>query len=88
MDVCLSCFYVVLSCVGRSVSDGLITRPEEFLPYVSTVLSAYQEKTPVRNAIHAHAQDFAPSDELLLAMLKAFIPQPLNKQQTKVFHVF
>jgi hypothetical protein len=40
------------------------------------------------NAIYAHAQDFAAGDELLLAILKAFIPQPLNKQQTTVFHVF
>jgi hypothetical protein len=38
--------------------------------------------------MYAHAQDFAASDELLLAILKAFIPQPPNKQQTKVFHVF
>jgi hypothetical protein len=52
------------------------------------LLSAYQEKIRARNAIHAHAQDFATSDELLLAILKAFIPQPLKKQQTKVFHVF
>jgi hypothetical protein len=52
------------------------------------VLSAYQEKIPARNAIYAHAQDFAASDELLLAILKAFIPQPLNKQQTIGFHVF
>jgi hypothetical protein len=52
------------------------------------VLSAYKEKIPARNAIYAHAQDFAASDELLLAILKAFIPQPLNKQQTEVFHVF
>jgi hypothetical protein len=52
------------------------------------ILSAYQEKLPARNAIYAHAQDFAASDELLLAILKAFISQPLNKQQTKVFHVF
>jgi hypothetical protein len=29
MDVCLLCLYVVLSCVGRGVCDGLITRPEE-----------------------------------------------------------
>jgi hypothetical protein len=29
MDVCLSCLYVVLSCVGRGLCDGLITRPEE-----------------------------------------------------------
>jgi hypothetical protein len=35
--------------------------------------------------MYAHAQDFAASDELLLAILKVFIPQPLNKQQTKYF---
>jgi hypothetical protein len=29
IDVCLLCFYVVLSCVGRGLCDGLITRPEE-----------------------------------------------------------
>jgi hypothetical protein len=51
-------------------------------------LSAYQEKIPARNAISAHAQDFAASDELLLAILKAFIPQPLNKQRTIGVHVF
>jgi hypothetical protein len=54
----------------------------------SYILSAYQEKIPARNETYAHAQDFAASDELLLAILKAFIPQPLNKQQRKVFHVF
>jgi hypothetical protein len=51
------------------------------------VLPAYQEKIPARN-IYAHAQDFSASDELLLAILKAFIPQPLNKQRTVGFHVF
>jgi hypothetical protein len=51
------------------------------------LLSAYQEKIPARNAIYAHAQDFVTSDELLLAILKAFIPLPLNKQQTIGFHV-
>jgi hypothetical protein len=30
MDVCLLCLYVVLSCVGRGLCDGLITRSEEF----------------------------------------------------------
>jgi hypothetical protein len=45
------------------------------------LLSAYQEKIPARNAIYAHAQDFLAGDELLLAILKAFIPQPLNKQK-------
>jgi hypothetical protein len=29
MDVSLLCLYVVLSCVGRGLCDGLITRPEE-----------------------------------------------------------
>jgi hypothetical protein len=29
MDVCLLCLYVVLSCVGRGLCDGLITRQEE-----------------------------------------------------------
>jgi hypothetical protein len=29
MDVCPLCLYVVLSCVGRGLCDGLITRPEE-----------------------------------------------------------
>jgi hypothetical protein len=38
--------------------------------------------------MYAHAQDFSAGDELLLATLKAFIPLPLNKQQTKAFHVF
>jgi hypothetical protein len=29
MDVCLLCLYVVLSCVGRGLCDGLITRLEK-----------------------------------------------------------
>jgi hypothetical protein len=29
MDVCLLCFYVMLSCVGRGLCDELITHPEE-----------------------------------------------------------
>jgi hypothetical protein len=55
---------------------------------MATVLSAYQEKIPARNAIYAHAQDFSAGDELLLAILKTFIPPSLNKQQTIGFHVF
>jgi hypothetical protein len=54
---------------------------------VVLVLSTYQEKIPARNATYAHAQDFAASDELLLAILKAFIPQPLNKQTIGI-HMF
>jgi hypothetical protein len=52
------------------------------------ILSAQQEKICARNAIYAHAQNLAASDELLLAILKAFFPQPLNKQRTVGFHVF
>jgi hypothetical protein len=29
MDVYLFCLHAVLSCVGRGLCDGLITRPEE-----------------------------------------------------------
>jgi hypothetical protein len=39
-------------------------------------------------AIYAHAQDFSAGDELLLAILKAFIPLQQNKQQTIGFQVF
>jgi hypothetical protein len=52
------------------------------------VLSAFNEKVPARNAIYAHAQNVAASDELLLAILKTFIPQSPNKQQTIGFRVF
>jgi hypothetical protein len=59
-----------------------------FLKLGWQVQSAYQENIPDRNATYALAQNFAASDELLLAILKAFIPQSLNKQQTVGFHVF
>jgi hypothetical protein len=65
-----------------------ISTEDGVLELVIHVQSAYQEKIPATNAIYAHAQDFSAGDELLLAILKAFIPQPLTKQQTKVFHVF
>jgi hypothetical protein len=42
---------------------------------------------PARNAIYTQTQDFSAGDELLLAILKAFISQTLTKQQTEVFHV-
>jgi hypothetical protein len=35
--------------------------------------STDHEKTPPRNFIYAHAQDFAMSDELQLAILKASV---------------
>jgi hypothetical protein len=40
------------------------------------------------NSIYAHAQDFAMSDDLLLAILKASVPQQVNKQQAMGFDVF
>jgi hypothetical protein len=43
MDVCLLCLYVVLSCVGRGLCDGLITRPEE-----SYRVSVCDQETPKR----------------------------------------
>jgi hypothetical protein len=53
----------------------------ELHAFLKSVQSAHQEKIPAKNAMYAHAQDFAASDELLLAILKAFIPQPLSRQQ-------
>jgi hypothetical protein len=46
-----------------------------------TCLHTVHEKIPARNWIHAHAQDFVMSDELLLAIPKAFVPL-VNKQLT------
>jgi hypothetical protein len=56
-----------------------------FLPARYKVPCAYQEKNPARNVIYAHAQDFAASDELLLAILKAFIPQLLKHNRQQAF---
>jgi hypothetical protein len=44
MDICLSCLYVVLSCVGRDLCDGLITRPEESYHVSVCVWSRNPEK--------------------------------------------
>jgi hypothetical protein len=66
----------------------MFTRDSSNYILIKLLLSAYQEKIPARNAIYEHAQDFSAGDELLLAILKAFIPLPLNKQQTIAFHVF
>jgi hypothetical protein len=66
----------------------LVLLGSHFVHHLVFLLSAYQEKIPARNEIYAHAQDFAVGDVLLQAILKAFIPQPLNKQQTKVFQAF
>jgi hypothetical protein len=43
MDVCLLYLYVVLSCVGRGLCDGLIIRPEEYYR-----VSVCDQETPKR----------------------------------------
>jgi hypothetical protein len=47
MDVCLLSFYVVLSCVGRGLCDGLITRPEESYRVSVCVITETPKKGPV-----------------------------------------
>jgi hypothetical protein len=37
------------------------------------VLSTDHEKVPAINSIHRHVQDFEMSEDLLLAILKAFV---------------
>jgi hypothetical protein len=44
MHICLLCLYVVLSCVSRDLSDGLITRPEESYRVSVCVWSRNPEK--------------------------------------------
>jgi hypothetical protein len=46
MDVCLLCLYVVLSCVGRGLCDGLITRPEESYRVSNCMWSQKPRKGP------------------------------------------
>jgi hypothetical protein len=51
MDVCLLCLYIALSCIGRDLCDGLITRPEESYCVSNCVslrnLNREEEKAPV-----------------------------------------
>jgi hypothetical protein len=51
MDVCLLCLYVVLSCVGRGLCDGLITRPEESYRVSVCVWSKNPEKEGHRSIL-------------------------------------
>jgi hypothetical protein len=47
------------------------------------------KKIPATNSIYVHVQYFmSDKGELLLAKLKAFVPQQVNKQQAIGFHVF
>jgi hypothetical protein len=52
------------------------------------LLSTSRKKIALGISTCAHAQDFAASDKLLLAILKAFVLHPLNKQQAICFRVF
>jgi hypothetical protein len=51
MDVCLLCLYAVLSCVGRGLCDGLITRPEESYRVSVCVWSRNPEKGGQRSVL-------------------------------------
>jgi hypothetical protein len=51
MDVCLLCLYVVLSCVGRGLCEGLIIRPEESYRMSNCVLSKNPEKGGQRSIL-------------------------------------
>jgi len=44
MDVSLVCLYVVLSCVGRGLCNGLITRPEESYHVSNCVIEKPQKE--------------------------------------------
>jgi hypothetical protein len=43
INVCLLCLYVVLSCIGRGLCDGLITRPGESYRVSNCVI----KRTPI-----------------------------------------
>jgi hypothetical protein len=58
MDVFLMCLYVVLSCVGRGLCDGLITRPEE-----SYHVSNYVIKKPQKRGGQGHIWAVAQEEE-------------------------
>jgi hypothetical protein len=51
MDVCLLCFYIVLSCVGRGLCDWLITRREESYRVYVCVWSRNPEKGGQRSIL-------------------------------------
>jgi hypothetical protein len=51
MDICLLCLYVVLSCVGIGLCDGLITRPEESYRVYVCVWSRNNEKGGQRSGL-------------------------------------
>jgi hypothetical protein len=70
----------------RKLSKSCLKTWRSVYAYIKLLSTSY-EINPTRNSIYAHAQDFAMSGELLLAILKAFVPE-VNKQQIIGFRVF
>jgi hypothetical protein len=54
MDVCVLNLYVVLSCVGVGLCDGLITRPEEFYRASNCM---YDHRSPERGPMFLVGND-------------------------------
>lgn len=46
------------------------------------------EKILAMNSIYAHAYDFTVGDDLILAVLKTFLPHQVKEEQTVGFHMF
>jgi hypothetical protein len=61
---------IVITVPSKAMSNALL--PPCYLAAFSVlyIQSTHHEKIPAMNFIYAHAQDFAMSDELLLATLK------------------
>jgi hypothetical protein len=72
----------VISCSSQVGSTAALPAKRIEKLYTGTLVQPTDhEKVPARIP-YTHAQDFAISDELLLAILKAFIPRQVNKQHT------
>jgi hypothetical protein len=87
------CFQLYYTCSDRLFAVAFppcpfhhFSRLTVTFPKLAVILRPLYEEVPGRHSIYAHAQDFAMSDELLLAMPKAFVPQQLNKQHTVLLH--
>jgi hypothetical protein len=82
MDVCVLCLYVVLSCVGRGLCDGLITRPEESYRVYVCVWSRNPEKGGQRSIL-----DYKRLWILIILVLFLYISLVFPKQLKKLKYV-
>jgi hypothetical protein len=64
-------------------TSTIVGTPPPFQQSREGLLSTGHENIRAWNSMYAHAQYFTVSDELLLAILEAFVLQALNKQQKK-----